>query len=452
MNEGYDQPPPRSDAAALLLKAEGVSVSFDTPSGLVPTIHDVDLKLRRGEILGLVGESGSGKSVTCQALLGLLPSNAALSGSMTLGAQKVGLTDRTALARLRGQQISMIFQDPMSALDPLMSVRRHLTQRLARHGVQGDLQDHALALLSRAGIADNERIFDAYPHQLSGGLCQRVAIALALAGSPDILVADEPTTALDVTIQAQVLDLFAELRASAGLSIILISHDLGVIAKVCDRVDVMYAGRIVESGPVSVVLQNPGHEYTRALLAARINIDAPPPQRRAIGTGSAPGLAVRDAGVSYRSNDGTHLRALDGVSLDVATGETLGIVGESGSGKSTLARMIMGLIPDADGAVMLDKQRIDHLPGRAWPTLAAAHAVCVSRPARRARSTNVDPGSGPRTAGHSPHWHPCGTPRRGGGNVGSRRSGARIPSGRTYRDLRRPATKGRACPGFGPAS
>lgn len=350
--------PPRDSAAADVLAANGLSVTFDTPHGLVPTIHGIDIALRPGEILGLVGESGSGKSVTCQALLGLLPNNAQVDGTARIQGSPLALSDRAALARLRGRHMSMIFQDPMSALDPLMSVRRHLFQRLRRHGATGDLTDQALTLLRRAGIADTGRIFDAYPHQLSGGLCQRVAIALALAGAPEFLVADEPTTALDVTIQAQVLDLFAELRAREGLAIVLISHDLGVVAEICDRVSVMYQGSIVETGAVDQVLTAPVHDYTRSLLAARPDIDSPLPARAA-SAGSEPLLTVRNAGVTFRSNDGSDLRALDGVSFDVDRGETLGIVGESGSGKSTLAKGIMRLIPQFEGVITLGGQAID---------------------------------------------------------------------------------------------
>ncbi len=280
----------RENAAADVLAARNISVSFETPQGWVPTIHSVDLMLKRGEILGLVGESGSGKSVTCQALLGLLPPSARVSGAATVNDRSIPLSDAAGLAALRGRMLSMVFQDPMSALDPLMSVRRHLMQRLRRHGATGDLTARARDLLHRAGVSDSSRILDAYPHQLSGGLCQRVAIALALAGSPRLLVADEPTTALDVTIQAQVLDLFAELRESEGIALILISHDLGVVAEICDRIAVMYAGQIVEEGPVEEALLRPAHPYAEGLIASRPDIDAPRGRLKAIrGSAAAPG-------------------------------------------------------------------------------------------------------------------------------------------------------------------
>ena len=293
--------PSRSSAAAPLLDATGLSVTFDGESGQVPAVRGVDLALAPGEILGIVGESGSGKSVTCQALLGLLPASARVEGRILIDGCRVAAGDARAFAGLRGRTLSMIFQDPMSALDPLMTVRRHLLQRLRRHRIPGDLERRAGELLGDAGVTDVDRILQAYPHQLSGGQCQRVA--LALAGEPRLLVADEPTTALDVTIQAQVLDLLGTLRRQAGLSVVLISHDLGVVAEICDRVAVMYAGQIVETGPVSEVLRTPLHHYTAGLLAARPSLDrprgdivgipgnAPPPGRVPEGCAFAPRCA-----------------------------------------------------------------------------------------------------------------------------------------------------------------
>ena len=293
-----EQPPSRASAAAPLLQAEGLAVEFDTDDGPVAAVRGVDLSLAEGEVLGLVGESGSGKSVTCQALLGLLPGTAKATGRITVGGEALTPDDGAAFARLRGRTLSMIFQDPMSALDPLMTVRGHLIQRLKRHAATGDLEAWADSLLRRAGVADAGRVLRAYPHQLSGGLCQRAAIALALAGSPRLLVADEPTTALDVTIQAQVLDLLAELRERQGLAVILISHDLGVVAEICDRLAVMYAGEIVEVGPVEAVLNRPAHPYAAGLVASRPTLDGP---RGALTTlpGSAPAPGEEVAGCAF---------------------------------------------------------------------------------------------------------------------------------------------------------
>jgi len=273
------EPAATAQAAAALLQVEDLTITFATPAGDVPAVRGVDLALRAGEILGLVGESGSGKSVTCQALLGLLPDSAAIGGRMHVKGRAVAPTDRRALAGLRGRSLAMVFQDPMSSLDPLKSVRAHLRQRLKRHGrlpaARGPAEDRMRALLEDVGIADADRVLHAYPHQLSGGLAQRVVIALALAGAPELVVADEPTTALDVTIQAQVLDLLAQLRAREGLAVVLVTHDLGVVAETCDRVAVMYAGEIVETGPVEAVLHDPAHPYTTALLAVLPQVDGP---------------------------------------------------------------------------------------------------------------------------------------------------------------------------------
>ena len=260
---------------------------FNTGNQPVEAVRGVDLELGKGEILGLVGESGSGKSVTCMALMGLLPKTASMTGQIKFNGNSIEPHDFRALTRLRGRSLSMIFQDPMSALDPLMNVRKHLLQRLRKHKVQGDLEACAQDLLRRAGVPDGMRILEAYPHQLSGGLCQRVVIALALAGSPKILLADEPTTALDVTTQAQVLDLLAELRQTAGLGVIFVSHDLGVVAEICDRIAVMYAGQIVETGPTEDVLTNPGHPYSEGLIASRPSLYGPRGNLKAI-----PGNAV----------------------------------------------------------------------------------------------------------------------------------------------------------------
>lgn len=281
---------PAAGPATPLLDVSELTVTFDTDAGPIPAVRGVDLSLAAGEIVGLVGESGSGKSVTCQALLGLLSPSASVSGRLRVAGSEVSARDAKAFARLRGQTLSMIFQDPMSALDPLMTIRRHLRQRLKRHDVDARDDARARELLRRAGIADVDRVLAAYPHQLSGGLCQRAVIALALAGAPKFLVADEPTTALDVTIQAQVLDLLAELRQSDGLAVILISHDLGVVAEVCDRIAVMYAGQIVEQGPVHQVLRSPLHPYTRGLIASRPSLTGPRSSLQAIpGAAPAPG-------------------------------------------------------------------------------------------------------------------------------------------------------------------
>jgi peptide/nickel transport system ATP-binding protein len=251
---------------SVLFTLSGLHVSFDG----VTVLHGIDLAIGRGEALGLVGESGSGKSVTWLAALGLLPAKAAVHGSARLeGTELIGAAPAT-LDRVRGGRVAMIFQDPASALNPVLKVGRQLGEALALHrGLSGSAIRHeARRLFDLVGIPDAERRLSAYPHEFSGGQNQRVMIAMALAGEPDILVADEPTTALDVTIQAQILDLINSVRREMGMALVLISHDLGVIAETCDRVAVMYAGRIVEEAPARALFDNPCHPYTRGLLGS----------------------------------------------------------------------------------------------------------------------------------------------------------------------------------------
>lgn len=280
------------------LAVRDLSVTFVTRAGPVRAVRDFSLSLAPGEIVGLVGESGSGKSVACQAMMGLLPNTAFVGGTLAVAGIPVDPGDSATLARLRGRTLSMIFQDPMSALDPLMSVRGHLRQRLARHGAADNREGAAADLLHQAGVPQPRDLLRAYPHQLSGGLCQRVAIALALTGEPAVLFADEPTTALDVTVQAQVLRLLAELAGARGLAVVLVSHDLGVVADVCARIAVMYAGEIVETGPCARVLSAPAHPYTDALIRARPQLSGP---RQALVPipGQAPTPAQRPQGCAF---------------------------------------------------------------------------------------------------------------------------------------------------------
>jgi peptide/nickel transport system ATP-binding protein len=253
-------------AGGALLALAGLTVSFDG----VPVLHGIDLTVAKGEALGLVGESGSGKSVTWLAALGLLPAKAKVRGSVRLdGAELIGAAPAT-LDRVRGGRVAMIFQDPASALNPVLKIGRQLGEALALHrGLTGSAIRHeARRLLDLVGIPDAERRLSAYPHEFSGGQNQRVMIAMALAGEPDLLVADEPTTALDVTIQAQILDLINVVRQETGMALVLISHDLGVVAETCDRVAVMYAGRIVEEAPARILFDAPWHPYARGLLSS----------------------------------------------------------------------------------------------------------------------------------------------------------------------------------------
>jgi peptide/nickel transport system ATP-binding protein len=253
-----------------LLTLEHVDVGFATDDGQVSAVSDVSLSVAEGEIFGLVGESGCGKTTLAMAAMGLLPRNATVSGSVRFqGRELVGLADQD-LRRLRGDRISMIFQDPMTSLDPTFPVGEQVVETIRAHRDvdRAKARERALALLAGVGIPEPARRFDDAPHRLSGGMRQRVVIATALANEPALMLADEPTTALDVTIQAQVLDLLRDLRKRLRTTIVLITHDLGVIAQICDRVGVMYAGQLVEVAPVAAIFRAPRHPYTQALLAA----------------------------------------------------------------------------------------------------------------------------------------------------------------------------------------
>lgn len=261
-----------------LLETLDLHVSFATDQSPVPVVRGIDLKVGRGEIIGLVGESGSGKSVTCMAAMGLLDDNARLRGEIRWNGRKLHCQDDDAMSVLRGNELAMIFQDPMSALNPVQTIGKQLYEAIRLHSAKrigrSELKQRATGLLSDVGVPAPEQRLKAYPHQLSGGLNQRVVIAMMLAGNPRLLIADEPTTALDVTVQAQIIDLLRSLRDQRGMSIILVTHDLGVVAETCDRVLVMYCGRVVESGPVAAVFQSPRHPYTRGLLASLPRIDS----------------------------------------------------------------------------------------------------------------------------------------------------------------------------------
>jgi oligopeptide/dipeptide ABC transporter ATP-binding protein len=260
-----------------LLQLDDLSLRFVIGDNEVPVVRGVDLSISKGEIVGLVGESGCGKSVTCMAAMGLLDDTSKLGGDVFWKGQKIKPTNDAAMSTLRGNEMAMIFQDPMSALNPVKRIGKQLTEAIrinspSRFGGSA-LRDRAIQLLRDVGVPEPEKRLSNYPHQLSGGLSQRVMIAMMLAGDPDLLIADEPTTALDVTVQAQIMDLLKTLRDTRDMSVILVTHDLGVVAEVCDRIYVMYCGRIIESGRVRDVFANPRHPYTRGLLASLPRVD-----------------------------------------------------------------------------------------------------------------------------------------------------------------------------------
>ncbi|MBX3530299.1 MAG: ABC transporter ATP-binding protein [Rhizobiaceae bacterium] len=336
-----------------ILDIRGLRVDFDTNDGPVHAVRGIDLEVAPGETVAIVGESGSGKSQTMMAIMGLLAANGRASGSAKYrGQEMVGLPERR-LNRIRGEKITMIFQEPMTSLDPLYRIGRQIAEPLIHHrGLSAKAaRARAIELLELVGIPNPKQRIDAYPHEMSGGQRQRVMIAMALANDPDVLIADEPTTALDVTIQAQILTLIAELQKKLGMAIVFITHDLGIVKRFADRVYVMRAGEVVESGATKTLFASPQHPYTRMLLAAEpTGRKAPAPERAPVL------LEGRDVEVVFGGRGGWFggatdaIRAVDGVSVTLRQGQTIGVVGESGSGKSTLGRALLRLLP-SEGAV-----------------------------------------------------------------------------------------------------
>jgi len=351
-----------------LLSVDRLSVAFAGRS----VVEEVSFALDRGETLALVGESGSGKSLTALSLLHLLPHGADVSGRVTLDGLDVLDADVRTLRRLRGGVAGMVFQEPMSSLNPLQSIGRQVGEAIALHRsvAPGERRRLTVQLLSQCGFPDAEHRLGAFPHQLSGGQRQRVMIAMALANDPKLLIADEPTTALDVTIQAQILTLLAEQKAARGLALLLITHDLAIVRRFADRVCVMQRGQVVEAGRVSDVFARPQHPYTRMLLGAEPH-GAPLP----LPANPKVLIEARDVAVHFPIRSGLlrravdHVKAVNGVSLVVHEGETVALVGESGSGKSTMGAALLRLEP-AEGMIRLCGEDITTLPRRRLSSLA----------------------------------------------------------------------------------
>ena len=288
-----------------LLEIEDLRIAFRTPRGVANVVNGVNIRLEPGRVHGLVGESGSGKSVTSRAVLGLVPSGSVAERSGAIryrGRDLTGLTEDQLRDEVRGKAIAMVFQDPMTALNPVMRIGAQMIMPLRRleKTPKKDALEHSISLLKQVGLKQAERVLASYPHQLSGGQRQRVMIAMALSRDPEVLIADEPTTALDVTVQAQIMDLFDRLRAERGLSILLVSHDLSLIAERCDDVSVMYAGRIVESGEGCSIFESPQHPYTRLLEAARPRLEDPPHTTLRTIPGRVPDLHLLPAGCAFQ--------------------------------------------------------------------------------------------------------------------------------------------------------
>jgi microcin C transport system ATP-binding protein len=352
-----------------LLAVRDLSVAFHQDGATTLAVDRVSFTLDKGETLAIVGESGSGKSVTALSVVQLLPYPAAShpSGEILFKGRDLMGAGEAAMRKVRGADITMVFQEPMTSLNPLHTVERQIGEILAIHrGLSGRAaRARVLELLDQVGIKDAAARLGAFPHQLSGGQRQRVMIAMALANEPDLLVADEPTTALDVTVQAQILALLKEIQGRLGMAILFITHDLGIVRRIADRVCVMLKGRVVDEGPTEAVFADPSHDYTRRLLAAEPKGRPPAPDPAAATILETEDLKVWfpiKAGLMRRTTG--HVHAVDGVSVAVRAGETLGVVGESGSGKTTLGLAILRLI-QSRGPIAYCGQRIDGLSQRA---------------------------------------------------------------------------------------
>lgn len=343
-----------------LLAVEGLRVSFDVDGHSLDAVRGVAFGLRRGSVLALVGESGSGKSVTALAILGLLPTTATVTGSIRLeGGELVG-ADHRVLREIRGGRIGTVFQEPMSTLNPMFTVGSQVAEAIGAHRALGRkaTRGRVLELLDLVGLPEPAHIARAYPHELSGGQLQRAVIAMALSCDPAILIADEPTTALDVTVQAGILDLLRDLRERLGTAILLITHDMGVVADLADEVVVLRDGLVAEQAPVRRLFERPQHEYTRLLLSAvpgRSNSTTSISDRHPSAVGvPATVVRLRDLTVEYAGRHRRRVRAVDRVSLELASGEILGLVGESGSGKTTIGLAVAGLVTAASGGLEVD--------------------------------------------------------------------------------------------------
>ncbi|WP_170517023.1 ABC transporter ATP-binding protein [Ruegeria atlantica] len=348
-----------------LLDVNNLKVSFKQDGQVSAAVKGVSFTVDRGETVALVGESGSGKSVTALSTVSLLGDSAIVEGSVTYDADEMIGASQDKLMDVRGNDISFIFQEPMTSLNPLHTIQKQMAESLALHqGLNGDAaRTRIVELLTKVGIRDPQDRLDSYPHQLSGGQRQRVMIAMALANKPDILIADEPTTALDVTIQAQILELLAELQKSENMGMLFITHDLGIVRRIADRVCVMKDGEIVETGATTEIFNNPQHPYTQKLLGAEPSGHPDPVAPEAEEVARTDHLKVWfpiQRGFLKRTVG--HVKAVNDATLSVRAGETVGIVGESGSGKTTLALAIMRLIA-SEGAITFREQDV-----RRWST------------------------------------------------------------------------------------
>lgn len=381
-----------------LLEIRGLEVSFPTRRGTITAVRNVDINVDRGEVVGLVGESGAGKSTIGNAIIDLLePPGQVTAGSVLFQGEELRGRSEDEMRQIRGNKIGMIFQDPQTSLNPLMTIGEQLIETIEKTKTAGNVDaiERAVDLLESVGIDEAWLRLKLYPHQFSGGMRQRVVIALALAGDPDLMIADEPTTALDVSIQAQILDLLKSLCRERQLGIIIVTHDIGVIANIADRVCVMYNGEVVETGPVRDILGDPQHAYTQSLIAAVPRTDIKLERFASINyigdgaksipidtkthwlgqaydtTAEGPVIELKNVNLSFvlrkslLKKNRRYVRAVNDVSFAVAPGETFGLVGESGSGKSTVARLIAKLYRPDSGELRINGEAIQQRrPGR----------------------------------------------------------------------------------------
>ena len=343
-----------------VLRVTDLVTTFVTPAETVRAVDGVSFEVHPGRIVGIVGESGSGKSVTSRSILRMvrLPGRIE-SGTIELGGRDLMSLTESQMRKVRGREVAMIFQDPQSTLNPVITIGEQIEEAMRIHGTDAaTARRRAIELLTQVGIPEPESALERYQHEFSGGMRQRVVIAIALANNPTLLIADEPTTALDVTIQAQILELLRTLRDELGIAIVLITHDMGVVAEICDDVLVMYQGHIVERGDVRQVLNQPDHPYTQRLMKAVPKMDSP--LRPPVASVGPPVLEVRDLRTDVLAGSRGLFRkkapfyAVDGVSLAIHAGETLALVGESGCGKSTLSRTVVGIHRPSSGSILVN--------------------------------------------------------------------------------------------------
>ncbi|PJK18211.1 ABC transporter ATP-binding protein [Mycolicibacterium goodii] len=375
-----------------VLSVADLTVDFATKNGRTPAVRSISFDVRPGEVVALVGESGSGKSVTSMSVLGLLPGNAQIGGHIVFGGQDLLTASPRQLEKVRGAGVAMIFQEPMTALNPVLSIGHQIVEAIRCHKPEistSAARTRAVELMTSVGIPDPAVRADHYPHQLSGGQRQRAMIAMALSCEPKLLIADEPTTALDVTVQAEILELLRHLRDRLSTAILLITHDMGVVADLADRVLVMRSGEIVERADVNTLFGRPDHDYTKQLLASVPRLTATP---RGGQHPAAPieeptvadcyALRVKNLVMEYGTKGrGRSFRALDSVSFDIPRGHVLGLVGESGSGKSTLGRIATGLLRPTSGSVEIVGTDIARLPERKLRPLRTKFAMVFQDPA-----------------------------------------------------------------------